>query len=313
MKHLQKAFCTIAFEEMHARQENAIHAAHRLVDHLTADDQHLKRAIHGKLIHPKDALACRNADEALPREIGMPFLACPLQRIFQPRLEAKFGIPLHTRILCDFIRREKTNALDVIDEAVWVFLYFRKAQFTICLIELHRLRDCNPKFLKRKHDVPHIALRGKGLRDLSRAQAADPRHLRQALRRVLEHRERIEAKRTHDLPRRALPYPSNQAAPQVVYKSRQRCRRKGAAAFCPKLAAIGRVFRPCAGNFDALAHICKRKRTYRRDLIPGLIDKFQHGKAVFLIAEYDVFYGTLDFFHWEAFRHLCAKLLYSTM
>lgn len=127
MQYLQEAFRTITLKKMHLWKEDAVCIANELIDDLSAKDQRIQRALYRQHLYAKYALACRDAKKDLPWKEGMPFLACPLQRIFKPRFYAEHGILRNASILRDFISGQKTDSFDIVDQPVRVFLYFCKA------------------------------------------------------------------------------------------------------------------------------------------------------------------------------------------
>ena len=121
------------------------------------------------------------------------------QGVVDARPQADRGRGFDTEARGDGIGGAEADAADVAGQAVGVLRHHLHGVVPIRLEDPHRPGGTDAMAVQKHHDLAHHLLISPGLGNAAGPHLADPRHLPQALRRLLDHLEHLSAKGAHQL------------------------------------------------------------------------------------------------------------------
>ena len=240
-----------------ARQEDAS-AALQLVGHEVPGLQ-LQRQCRGDQVLRHLQQPGGQGRQLLHRQTAMPLIHRLGQRV------AEAGTNPHQRGLLDpdlgrdLIRGPEPDAADVPGQTVGVLGDHPHGVVAVGLVDPHRPRRADAIGVQEQHDLPDDLLLGPAGDDPCRSLGADPGHLPQALRLLLDEIE----DGFPEAPDQPLGVDRADAADhargQVALDTLQRCRRAGLEEGRPELLAVRAVVHPRAAHLDELTRADHRR------------------------------------------------------
>ena len=150
----------------------------------------------------------------LPGREDVPFLRHLRQREAQTGAQALGRVGRFAHVARDVVRAAEADAVDLVGQGPGVGLHRRDGLHAQLLVDALRHAPADALLLQEDQGVAAVLLRPPGLRQGPRQRR--PQHLPQALRRLLQHRQRVGAEVFDDALRRTRADAPDEAAAQVT-------------------------------------------------------------------------------------------------
>ncbi len=185
----------------------------------------------------------------------MPAVAPLPQQVERAGLQALRRVLRDAELGGDLVRRLEADAVDVGGQPVGVLLHQLRGVGAVGLVDLDRVVGGDPVRLEEDHHLLDLPLLLPGAHDLLASFGADPLHLGQPLRPVLDDVERLQAERRHHPGGHHLADPADQAGPQVLLDADERAGGDRGVGGDPELPAVLRVVDPRPAEAEVLARL----------------------------------------------------------
>src|SRR5271166_2434938 len=240
-------------------------------------------------------------NEFFDRKTAMPFVHRLRERVGDPGAHADQRRLLDTELGCDLIGGAETDAADVAGQAIGVLRDELHRVGAVGLVDTHRARRADAVAVQEQHDLADDPLLGPAGDDTRRTLWADPGHLAQALRFLLDDVEHGFAEGPHQLLRVDRPDAADHPGAEIFLDALDRRRRRSPQKRGSELDAVRTVVDPASARLDELAGRDHRGVAENRDQValPTSFDP-QHAEAVIGVVEGDALDETGQNLGWRA-------------
>src|SRR6516165_7416624 len=227
-------------------------------------------------------------DELFGREPAMPFVHRLGQRVGDAGTHADQRRLLDAELARDLIRCTEADAADVAGQSVRVLRDELDSITAVGFVDAHGTRGTDAVAVQEQHDLANDLLLGPAADDALRPLGADPCHLPQTARLLLDDVKNGIPECAHQLLRVDRPDAADHPGAEILFDPFDRRRRRGLEERGSELDAMRAVVDPGSARLHKLAgrdHRCVTKDGDQVALTAGF--DAQHAEAVLFVVEGD--------------------------
>ena len=271
-----------------------IHLHHDLLFHLQICQMLFH---HGRIYVQKLGSRCQ---KLLLRKIGVSVGHRLQQGVVNTAADAEVGIRENADLLGNLIRHLKSDTLDIVRQAIWIFLDDTIHTRAIFIINFQGQAHGDTVILQKHHGLTYFFLGFHLLRNGPGHLFADALYLCQTFRLFFNDAERICLKSAHDTRCQSRSHTADGTGTQIPFHGCRIFRCFQLVGFHLNLVAVNGMLHvtPCGLNKISLTDI---RKSSHQNVIQAIRADIQDGVAILLVAIF-------DFLHISTYcRHVCIS------